>query len=383
LLKAEFGTKPAFSPKENQSAHHLNLNETSRFLSLFGGNSNKRNQVVAIDLGQRTTKAIHVHKRGEGFELAQYALVETPAFERTPSPQIMAEHLKSVVDAIRYKGKKVVLILGVSESLLRHAELPLVPVSDMRLMLKYNPKAYLQQELNDYIFDCHSIGVVEPGGDSPAKTATAKARVLVGGARRQTLDQLQEAGKLAGLMIEEIIPNLVCPANAFEMAMPDVFQKEIVAVVDLGFKTSTISILANGELALSRVLSLGADKLTAGLAEAMGVSYAEAEGIKIGLPEEVQGAMQSLMIPLGRELRASIDFFEHQQDKTVTQVFISGGSARSPFLIESLQSELMVQTRPWNPLSSFNLALPPEKLGELESTATQLTVAVGGAIGTL
>jgi len=43
----------------------------------------------------------------------------------------------------------------------------------------------------------------------------------------------------------------------------------------------------------------------------------------------------------------------------------------------------MVQTRPWNPLSSFNLALPPEKLGELESTATQLTVAVGGAIGTL
>lgn len=350
-------------------------------MSLLSGNASRRNQVVAIDLGQRTTKAIHIQKRGESLELANYALLDAPTFERNPSPQLIGEHLKKVVDAIQYKGRKVVLILGVSESLLRHAELPLVPVSDMRLMLKYNPKAYLQQELNDYIFDCHSIGVIQPSGDAQAKTAT-KAKVLVGGAKKQTLDQLQEAGKLAGLIIEEVVPNLICTANAFEAAMPEIFSKEIVAVVDLGFKTSTISILANGELALSRVLSLGSDKLTAGLAEAMGVSYAEAEGIKIGLPEEVQGAMQSLMIPLGRELRASIDFFEHQQDKTVSQVFISGGSARSPFLIESLQSELMVQTKPWNPLSSLTMAVPAEKLGEVEQVAAQLAVAVGGAIGT-
>ena len=56
----------------------------------------------------------------------------------------------------------------------------------------------------------------------------------------------------------------------------------MVALVDIGFKSSTISILTGGELSLSRVVSLGADKLTAGLAEAMGVSYSEAEGIKIG-----------------------------------------------------------------------------------------------------
>src|SRR5688572_9115184 len=112
----------------------------------------------------------------------------------------------------------------------------------------------------------------------------------------------------------------------------------------------------------------------------MGVSYAEAEGIKVGLPEEVQGAMQGLIIPLGRELRASIDFFEHQQDKVVTQVFVSGGAARSPFVVESLQSELMDQTSSWNPISFVNMALPPEKLAEVEQVASQLAVATGGAI---
>ncbi|MDB6036669.1 MAG: Type pilus assembly protein PilM, partial [Verrucomicrobiales bacterium] len=97
-------------------------------------------------------------------------------------------------------------------------------------------------------------------------------------------------------------------------------------------------------------------------------------------PEEVQSAMQALLMPLGRELRASLDFFEHQQDKTVNQVFVSGGSARSPFIIESLQSELMIQCKSWNPVSSLALELSPQQIGEIEQIAPQLAVAVGGAM---
>jgi hypothetical protein len=41
----------------------------------------------------------------------------------------------------------------------------------------------------------------------------------------------------------------------------------------------------------------------------MSISYAEAEGITIGMPQEVQSAMEPLLSTLGRELRASIDFF--------------------------------------------------------------------------
>ena len=36
-----------------------------------------------------------------------------------------------------------------------------------------------------------------------------------------------------------------------------------------------------------RVVNIGGDKLTAGLAETMSISYAEAEGIKIGMAPEV------------------------------------------------------------------------------------------------
>jgi type IV pilus assembly protein PilM len=350
--------------------------------SLLSGQSKKRSQVVSIDLGQRTTKAVQIGRKGDTYQLQQYALVDAPVSEKAPSPELLGEHLKAVVQALGYRGKMVDLILGVNDSFVRQAEVPMIPVNDLRLMLKFNTKSYLQQDFPDYVFDCHILGAVEGKGTEAGKTPP-KARVLVGGARKQLLDDVQEAVKHAALQVEQVTPSLICPANAFELAYPELFSKEVVALVDIGFKSSSISILQNGELKLNRVVTIGGDRLTAGLAETMSVSYAEAEGIKIGLPEEVQMIMQTLIMQLGRELRASLDFFEHQHDRHVAHVFVSGGSARSQFIIDSLQSELMVPTKTWNPTGSLEIALPPEKIGELEQVAAQLTVAIGGAIACL
>jgi len=93
----------------------------------------------------------------------------------------------------------------------------------------------------------------------------------------------------------------------------------------------------------------------------------------------VQPNLEMLLNPLGRELRASIDFFENQQDKTVTQVFVSGGSARNDIILPILQGELLATCKGWNPTSFLQLALPPEKMGEIEQVAPQLSVAVGAA----
>jgi len=112
----------------------------------------------------------------------------------------------------------------------------------------------------------------------------------------------------------------------------------------------------------------------------MGISYAEAEGIKVGMPAEVMPNLEPLLIPLGRELRASIDFFEHQQDKTVSQVFFSGATARSEIILQTLQNELLVPCKSWNPISFLQLSLPPQQLAEVEQVSPQLAVAVGAAM---
>jgi Tfp pilus assembly PilM family ATPase len=156
-----------------------------------------------------------------------------------------------------------------------------------------------------------------------------------------------------------------------------------VALVDVGFRNTSVCILQCGELIMHRVIGLGGDRLTAGLAESLGISYAEAEGIKVGMASEVQPTLEPLVTSLGRELRAFIDFFEHQQDVAVSQVFLSGGSARGELILQALQLELLVPCKLWNPAHSLLTALSSQQTSELEDIAPQLAVAVGVGISSL
>lgn len=355
-------------------------------LPILSSRSKSRDQVIAIDLGGRTTKAVHVQRKADGLILNRYALLDAPIYEKNLSVELLSEHLKAVCQALETKTRLVSLAIGVTDAVVRHAELPQMRLEDMRQILKNNTKMYLQQDLPAHTFDCYIIPTKQPAakpGEKLKAGATPKHKVLVAGAKKQLLDDLQAATRNAGLVADHIIPGLIGPTNAFEFSLPELFHKDVVAIVDMGFKNSTICLLQEGELVLSRVLAIGGDRLTNGLAEAMNISYAEAEGIKLGMPTEVQDQLQALVAPLGRELKASMDFFEHQQDRPVSQVFLSGGPARSDLIVQMLQAELMAECKCWNPTGFMQHALPAQQVAELEQVSPQLTVAVGTAVATL
>ena len=355
-------------------------------LPFLNKRSKKSDHVVAIDLGSRSTKAVYLQRRGDSFDVRSYTIVDAPGVgDRPPSAELLAEHLKQVHQTLGAPTKQIIIAVGVQETLLRHAEMPLLPMPDLRNMLKYGSKNYLQEELAGHVFDCHLLSFQQPpptaGDAAKAKVnpATLKQRVLVGGIKQERLSVLIEAAKSAGLFLDAVVPGHIGPANAMEVAENESFTKEVVALVEVGFKNSCISILNCGELVLNRVVSVGGDKLTNGLAETLSISYEEAEGIKIGMPQEVQSTLETLLLPLGRELRASADFFEHQSEKPVAQVLLSGGCACNEFLAQTLQNELMAPCRTWDPAKAFGRNMPPDQLAQFEPNATRLSVAIGAA----
>lgn len=338
--------------------------------------------MISVDLGGRTTKAVLLERQGDGFALTRYALLDAPIFEKTLSPELLAEHLKAVAEALDTGIKFTTLSIGVNDAIVRPLELPQIPIDEMRLVLKNNTRGYLQQDLPNRVFDCHIMTTKSPSkpADAPKSPAIPKVKVLVTAAKKELVEDFQSAIRDAGLVADHIVPALIGPVNAFEMAMPEAFLNESIALVDIGFKNSTISLLHQGELILSRVVGIGGDKLTAGLAEAMNISYAEAEGIKIGMAPEIQSTLETQVLPLGRELRASLDFFEHQQDRPVSHVYVSGGSARSELILQMLHSELIAECKTWNPTAFLKLALSGQQAAEIEHIAPQLTVAIGAAM---
>lgn len=291
--------------------------------------------------------------------------------------------MKALNETFEHRVKKVALAVGANDAVVRTVELPPMPLADMRQVLRRSSRNYLQQDLADHVFDGQVLSVyleadaARAGG--PGRNGVAKQRVLVAGARRLLIDELAAGVKQAGLVPEHIMPGLLASINALQAALPEAVQGGVVALVDIGFKSTSISVLNNGELALSRVLGFGGDRLTAALSEALHISYAEAEGIKLGGLLEPGGAWEPVLGSLARELKASLDFFEHQHDKRVSRVYVMGGGAQSAPILEHLKAELMLDCQRWDPTRCLTLALPPQQVEELPQVAPQLGVALGTA----
>jgi type IV pilus assembly protein PilM len=348
----------------------------------------QRQHVVAVDLGGRTTKAVSIHRRGDGFTLNGFVVMDAPVSEQAASSDLISEHLKALTQGLTGRCKPMSLAIGVNDSVVRHTEMPLMATDDLRLVLKNNSRTYLQQDYSGHAFDCHVVPPKQGEAESakPAKGKSGgvqKHKVLAAGAREKLLEALQTAVKSAGFVPDTVVPNIIGPVNAFEMALPEVFRTDAVALIDIGFRCSTISLVNEGEIIMTRVLHLGGDGLTNELAETLGITYAEAEGIKVGMPQEIQPQLEALVGPLGREIRASLDFYEHQYDRPVSAVYVSGGSARSEMILDILKTELMVDCLSWNPTGFLEVKAPATQVAELEQVAPQLAVAVGTAMATL
>src|SRR5215470_15326860 len=179
------------------------------------GVGRKRDSLVSIDLGGRTTKAIHLERKGDSYSMTSYAVQDAPIYEKHLSVDLLGEHLKTVCQTLDAKTKLVTLAIGVGDSVVRHADLPPMPIEDMRQVLKMNSKNYLQQDLPGHCFDCF---IIPPRGISKAgekgKTSTnTKQKVLVAGAKKQLVEEMQTAVRSTGLIADHIVPGLVGPVN--------------------------------------------------------------------------------------------------------------------------------------------------------------------------
>ncbi len=353
-------------------------------LKFLNGSAGKgRNQMMVVDLGSRTTKALLVERRGDSLALLRYALLDAPIFHKKISPELLAEHLTAVSEALGSTTKNVTLTVGQDDLVMRQVDMPPIAKEEMRAVIKTNAKSYLQQDFPNPVVDCHAFpprANVSSGEAGKVSPSSNKVKVLVAGVRDQFIDDMLAAVKTAGLTAHGIIPGVICPVNAFEMAVPDLFASESVMLVDIGFKQTSVCVVDRGELTLNRMVNIGGDQLTAGLAEAMSISYAEAEGIKVGMAPEVQSMLEMQITPLGRELRASLDFVEHQQDRPVSQVFVSGGSAQSEMILQMLHAEMFVDCKTWNATKCLQLSLSESQAAEITHVASQLTVAAGAAL---
>jgi type IV pilus assembly protein PilM len=351
--------------------------------SLLSKYSSKANEIVVIVLGTCTTKALHVRRQGDGLHLLNYVLKPTPVLKEGLAGKALAHHLREVSGELEAGTNRAVVVIGMGQSLVRTLEVPALKPPELRQLVKQNSKHFFQEELTDYEFDCFVLP--EPGPSAAAGTPSPqrKNRALVVGAKTALLDDLQAGVKAAGLSLVQVAVSQVGLVNAALAGLPELPADEVVAIVDLGFRTSSITFLVGRAPGLSRTVGIGGDTLTASLASAMNIPYEVAEGLKVFMPDKVRDKLQERIGALAQELRTAIDFFESQEEKEVRRIFVAGGTARSEYIVQGLQDQLRIPCEKLA-LARFGTSqLPLEKADTLAKDAPQLAIAAGAAAAAL
>lgn len=118
---------------------------------------------------------------------------------------------------------------------------------------------------------------------------------------------------------------------------------EAVALVDVGATATRVAVRHKGNVTFVREFYVGGNAFTEAIASALGLSFEDAEALKIGaggIPTEALDALKSTIHSWKTELQQSEDIFVMQE----AEVFISrwilfGGGVSTPGLLESLNDE--------------------------------------------
>jgi type IV pilus assembly protein PilM len=341
---------------------------------IFKRNTNNgRDVAVGLDLGSRQIKAAILRRQEEKFFLDDYLI--QPAAKRGGVEQYAAV-LQGVISKLGVQERNVRVTVSCPTAMVCHAEFPYVPLKDVKAALQINSVAYLRRDFSSYCLDAFELA--DPAADPKAKKPT-KMTVIVGGASREDVAWYKTALSTAKLQPEIMELAAVSVVNAFQFCQPDLCEKEVVLVLDIGAHSTSINFLLRGQLVMTRITQFGGDLISEYVAQVLTLQSETAEEEKLKMSETVQPLIRQSISPLVQEIRSSIDFFERQHECHVTRLFACGGSACSSRILEFLSEEIGLHIEAWNPVTTLDTSHFNGETPKLTALAPSLAAAIGAA----
>jgi type IV pilus assembly protein PilM len=340
--------------------------------------------LLAIDLGTSRLKCLRMQRRSGRYALTHCTSVPmpSPAAELPAQQEQIMAALRQCMKDTGVKRGHTVASISARSTLIRHVEFPQMPLDDMKKALKLNSAPYLHQQYTNFNFDCYIIPP-RPVKEGEAAKGPSRLQVLVGGA--STLDVLLFRNAIIGSGLVPLAINLapVAVINAFESSNPQMMAEDTVALVDIGYENSVISIVNKGQPSLTRSIQFGGANITSHIAKTLSVDDKAAEDEKLKMSDAVQVLVASCLSSFARQVRSSVDFFERQHEVPVKRVFCSGGTALSNVILQFMTDEIGLPCRSWD--ATANIPKDLKNLSEetLKEQGPNYAVAVGTALGSV
>lgn len=302
--------------------------------------------------------------------------------------------------------KRVTIGIANQKIVIRLIEVPYMEKEDLKGALQYQVQDYIPLPVEEVILDFQVVG------DYTVESGERMLQILLVAAQRDMINNVVAAVEKAGLRPEvidvsafAIVRSLLgAPALAHQVLPEEErSQEEAVALVNMGAGITSIVVAEKGIIRFARDIALAGDDLTEVLSDSLGVSFDEAEDMKIrvGLPplvgdrfvnvpselldraETVQDVLEREVLKFMSEIRRSFDYYLAQTPAAeLRKVILTGSPAKLRYFRSYFEREIGLEILAGHPLDQVQIS-PRLAVEALKEDELSLAICVGLALGGL
>jgi type IV pilus assembly protein PilM len=349
--------------------------------ALFGG---AQAPLVGLDISTSSVRLVELADGGkEGMRLERCASEPLP---RGAVADGNIENMEQVVEAVRRLVKK-------SGTRARHVALGMPPASvitkkivlpagmteeQLEVQVESEAAQYIPFALDEVSLDFDVIG--------PVANSTEDLEVMLAAARREKVEDRVAIAEMAGMKASVMDIESYAARAALDRItaqMPDAGAGQVIALFQIGAVSTQISVMLDGATVYEREQPFGGNSLTQDIVRSYGLAFEEAEARKKAgdLPENYQADVLGPWLEgAALEVTRAIQFFFTSTPFTkIDQIFLAGGCAVLPGLLEIIASRTRISSAVISPFKGMQLASGVREQA-LRSDAPAYLVACGLAM---
>ena len=286
---------------------------------------------MACDLGKSKVVFVEIEKSADGIKLTKF--LKAP---RTPGKE--AELLKDLLTQGGFASNKVRISVKGQGVIIRFVSFPQMKLEDLKSSISFELDQYIPFKSHEVVWDCQ---ILEENVTTPTGTGM---NVLLVAVKHDDLYATIQTFQGAGLQIELIDVDALALANVLEFFHPEEV-KSTTAILDIGSEISTLNVIHNGRPRFIRDITYGGMDILKRLRRKLGLTQEQAlqqiEVDRVPSPEATN-VIQEALHDLVSELRVSLNYYLDQihAAEPVKKIFIGGGGAYHPLVIETLTQNL-------------------------------------------
>lgn len=340
--------------------------------------------LVGIDISTSSVRLVELAQGPKGeIRLERYAAEPLP---RNAVTDGNIENMDQVVEAVRRVWKK-------SGTRARHAALGMPPASvitkkiilpaglpedQLEVQVESEASQYIPFALDEVSLDFDVIG--------PAASSAEDIEVMLAASRREKVEDRVAIAEASGLKATVMDIESYAARAALDRViaqLPEGGAGQVIALFQVGAQVTHISVMLDGVTVYEREQPFGGNSLTQDIVRSYGLSFDEAEARKKtgDLPDNYQAELLTPFLESAAlEVTRAIQFFYTSTPYTrVDQLFLAGGCALIPGLLELVASRTRISSAVISPFKGMTLG-PSVRESQLRLDAPAYLVACGLAL---